>query len=107
MKSRSSQPSLRRYGFAASCRTPRCLIFATPVASAAGLTAIRGRADEVSCLREVADFGMVSDWYEDFSPPSEQEAVRLLQEFQQVADANPKGAEQTKVWHVPGRHGSR
>jgi putative phosphoribosyl transferase len=58
---------------------PRYLICATPVASAAGLRATRHQADEVCCLREVADFGTVSQWYEDFSPPSEAEVMALLQ----------------------------
>jgi putative phosphoribosyl transferase len=57
---------------------PRHLIYATPVASAAGLAAMRGHADEVRCLREVAELGMVSDWYEDFSPPGDAEVMALL-----------------------------
>jgi predicted phosphoribosyltransferase len=58
----------------------RHLVFATPVASATGLAAIRGRADEVCCVHEVRDFGLVSEWYEDFSPPSEAEVLALLRQ---------------------------
>jgi predicted phosphoribosyltransferase len=54
------------------------LLFAVPVAAAAGLQAIRGHADEVLCLREVVDFGLVSQWYEDFSPLSETDVLALL-----------------------------
>jgi putative phosphoribosyl transferase len=58
----------------------RHLVFAAPVASAAGLAAIRDRADEVCCLHEVRHLGMVSDWYEDFTPPSEAEVLALLRQ---------------------------
>lgn len=56
------------------------LVFATPVASAGGLATIRRRAEDVCCLEEVHDFGMVSDWYEDFSPPSDADVVTLLRQ---------------------------
>ncbi|MBA3260591.1 MAG: phosphoribosyltransferase, partial [Gemmatimonadales bacterium] len=55
---------------AARRQGPRHLVFATPVASTAGLRVVkrRGDADEVWCLCEVSNLGMVSEWYEDFSP---------------------------------------
>ena len=56
------------------------LVLATPVASLSGLERIRSRTDEVCCLRTVANFGMVSDWYEDFAPPSEEEVLLLLRQ---------------------------
>ena len=56
---------------------PRRLIFATPVASELGLSAIRSRADDIWCQLEVADFGAVSDWYEDFSAPSESDVLGM------------------------------
>ncbi len=58
--------------------SPRRLVFATPVASELGLSAIRGCVDDVWCLLEVADFGAVSDWYEDFSAPTESDVVAML-----------------------------
>ena len=57
---------------------PKRLIFATPVASEFGLSAIRGRVDDVWCLLEVADLGAVSQWYEDFSAPTEADVLKLL-----------------------------
>jgi putative phosphoribosyl transferase len=58
----------------------RHLVFAIPVGSAAGVHEIRDRADHICCLHEVSDLGMVSDWYEDFSPPSEAEVLALLRQ---------------------------
>jgi putative phosphoribosyl transferase len=58
----------------------RHLVFAAPIASVTGLAAIRGRADEICCVHEVRDFGMVSEWYKDFSPPSEGEVLALLRQ---------------------------
>ncbi|MDQ3209167.1 MAG: hypothetical protein M3Q37_11265 [Gemmatimonadota bacterium] len=49
-----------------------------------GLDGVRVWADQVWCLREVTNFGMVSEWYEDFSPPSEDEALAVLRRSQEA-----------------------
>jgi predicted phosphoribosyltransferase len=57
------------------------LILAAPVAAGRALESIRLRANEVVSLLEVAepDFGMVSQYYEDFSPPGEAAMLTLLE----------------------------
>jgi putative phosphoribosyl transferase len=56
----------------------RRLVLAVPVAPADALADLRPDADEVVAVVTPARFGSVSAAYDDFSPTSEQEVLRLL-----------------------------
>jgi len=55
------------------------IIVAVPVAAASSIRLLR-EADEVFCPHALQRFGSVGSWYRDFTPVSEEEVVRLLDE---------------------------
>lgn len=59
------------------------IVLAVPVAPAETVAELRREADEVVAVVAPRHFRSVSTWYDDFSPTSEQEVVRLL-------DAGPR-----------------
>ncbi len=59
------------------------LIVATPVGSPHAVRMLGNVADEVVCLHAPAWFRAVGQFYEDFSPTTDEEVVRLLQESHQ------------------------
>lgn len=67
----------------AACDVARALgaekvILAVPVGSKEAVAALTSRADEVICLEVPENFFAVGEWYEDFSPVSDEEVVELL-----------------------------
>jgi len=54
------------------------VVVAVPVAPASGCSAIRMEADEVISVAEPDMFLAVSQWYEDFSPVSDEDVCHLL-----------------------------
>lgn len=69
----------------AACDVARALgaekvILAVPVGSREAVNALTGKADEVISLEIPDNFFAVGQWYEDFSPVSDEDVVRLLRE---------------------------
>jgi len=67
----------------AACDVARALgaekvMLAVPTASNEAIRALSGRADEVICLDIPDNFFAVGEWYEDFSPVSDEEVIQLL-----------------------------
>ncbi len=67
----------------AACDVARALgaekvILAVPVGSREAVSALASKADEVICLDIPDNFFAVGEWYEDFSPVSDEEVVELL-----------------------------
>ncbi len=67
----------------AACDVARALgaekvILAVPVGSNEAVNALLKKADEVICLDIPDNFFAVGEWYEDFSPVSDEEVVQLL-----------------------------
>jgi putative phosphoribosyl transferase len=56
----------------------RRLMLAVPASAPRATRRLAGVADEIVCLVEPADFEAVGQVYEDFSPTSDEEVVRLL-----------------------------
>jgi putative phosphoribosyl transferase len=92
----------------AACQVVRAhgaarVIVATPVAPATGVAELSRVADEVHCLSTPAWFSAVGEWYDDFTPTTDDQVVALLDRaataVQPAASAvdpapstNPKGA---------------
>jgi predicted phosphoribosyltransferase len=64
---------------------PRELIAAAPVASPDRLEQVRRWCDDTACLLTPEEFWAIGQFYEDFSPVEDEEAVRLLREFAPAA----------------------
>lgn len=67
----------------AACDVARALgaekvILAVPVGSREAVSALSIKADEVICLEIPDNFFAVGEWYEDFSPVSDEEVVQFL-----------------------------
>ncbi len=67
----------------AACDVARALgaekvMLAVPVGSREAVSALASKADEVVCLDIPNNFFAVGEWYEDFSPVSDEEVVELL-----------------------------
>lgn len=67
----------------AACDVARALgaekvILAVPVGSKEAVAALSSKADEVICLEIPDNFFAVGEWYEDFSPVSDEEVVEFL-----------------------------
>jgi putative phosphoribosyl transferase len=56
----------------------RRVVVAAPVASLQAVEALTGEADDVRCLFVPARFQAVGQWYDDFSPTTDQEVVDTL-----------------------------
>ncbi|AUH39182.1 phosphoribosyltransferase [Streptomyces sp. CMB-StM0423] len=63
---------------AARAAGPARLTLAVPVASPGGLRAVRGEADDVTCLYAPADFGAVGLWYDEFEQLTDADVLELL-----------------------------
>lgn len=61
-------------------RGPARIVFAAPVGAPDSVARLRAEADEVICLLTPDDFRAVGMWYRDFSPTTDQEVIRLLDE---------------------------
>lgn len=73
----------------ARSRGASCLIAAAPVASTQGAALLHQEADRVVCPYELARFGAVGNWYDDFGQVDDEEAVRLLDERQELDSDDP------------------
>jgi len=62
----------------ARARGARRVVLAVPVAAPESLAALREDADAVVCLAAPPAFVAVGQWYEDFTPTTDAEVVRLL-----------------------------
>lgn len=67
----------------AACNVVRALgaekvIIAVPVASKEAVNVLSTKADEVICLEIPDNFFAVGEWYEDFSPVSDEEVIEFL-----------------------------
>lgn len=74
---------------AARLRRPARLVMAVPVAPAGTLEYFRDQADQVVCLATPEPFGAVGYFYDDFSPTSDAEVIRLMRDQASVHAANP------------------
>ncbi|AZM50169.1 phosphoribosyltransferase [Streptomyces sp. WAC 06738] len=63
---------------AARAAGPARLTLAVPVASPGGLRAVRGEADDVTCLYAPPDFGAVGLWYDEFEQLTDADVLELL-----------------------------
>ena len=70
--------TMRAAAAAIRSQGPRRLVVAVPVAPAATCRELRGEVDEVICASTPEPFHSVGEWYEDFSPTSDDEVRRLL-----------------------------
>src|SRR5437868_6173725 len=61
-------------------RQPARIVVAVPVAAPETCHALRGRGAEVICAFTPDPFDAVGEWYEDFSPTSDEEVRSLLEE---------------------------
>ena len=68
-------------------RGPRRLVAAMAVAPPATVRRLASAADEVVCLHTPEDFRAVGQFFEDFTPVSDDEAVAALREFHGVRGA--------------------
>ena len=59
-------------------RQPRAVLAAVPVASPDRLPEVSCWCDEIICLLAPDDFWAVGQFYEDFAPVEDEEAVDLL-----------------------------
>ena len=57
---------------------PARIVVAVPVGAPPTCEELAAEADEVVCARTPSRFGAVGQWYEDFSPPPDDELRRLL-----------------------------
>lgn len=57
---------------------PARIVAAVPVGAPPTCDDLGREADEVVCARTPADFGAVGQWYDDFSPPADDDIRRLL-----------------------------
>ena len=63
---------------AVRAQAPARVVVAVPVGAAQTCRDLGGLADEVVCPRMPRDFSAVGEWYEDFSPTSDDEVRELL-----------------------------
>jgi len=63
---------------AVRAQAPARVVVAVPVGAAQTCRDLAGLADEVVCPRTPRDFSAVGEWYEDFSPTSDDEVRELL-----------------------------
>ena len=63
-------------------RSPKRIIFASPVCAQDSLSLLSGLVDRVVCLVIARELVAIGNWYRDFSQISDDEVVRLLQERQ-------------------------
>lgn len=73
-------------------RRPRDVFVAVPVASPDRLPAIRALCDRLICLAAPAEFHAVGQFYEDFDPVEDEEAIRLMREFAESNKEEPSRA---------------
>jgi len=59
-------------------RRPSRLVFAAPVCAPESVSVVRQVAAEVVCVLAPSNFETVGQWYDDFSPTSDEEVVELL-----------------------------
>jgi putative phosphoribosyl transferase len=71
--------TMRAAARAIRAQEPERLIVAVPVAPAESCAELRHEADEVICLVAPEPFFAVGNWYEDFSPTSDEEVYQLLE----------------------------
>jgi putative phosphoribosyl transferase len=71
---RAAVVSLRRF-------EPNRIVVAVPVGSAATCAAVAEEADEAICAAEPDPFIAVGEWYQDFSPTTDDEVKDLLDRF--------------------------
>lgn len=63
---------------AARRRRPERLMMAAPVCARGAPSSLAGLADDVVCLLLPAEFVAVGQWYEDFSPTTDEDVLRTL-----------------------------
>jgi putative phosphoribosyl transferase len=64
---------------------PARLVIAVPVGAASTCAELAGEADEIVCAATPEPFYGVGEWYDDFSPTSDQEVRTLLAEAASVS----------------------
>lgn len=74
----ASGATLRAAVRSLKARRPKAVIAAIPVASPLHCDDVRATVDDLVTLATPEPFGMVSSWYEDYSPVSDAEVLRLL-----------------------------
>ena len=70
---------------------PRRLVFAAPVCSIEGATAVSRQADDVVCVAMPERFFGVGAWYRDFTQTSDEEVVELLEARGQESGVRDQG----------------
>lgn len=74
----ASGATLRAAALALRSRRPAKVIVAVPLASARGIADVRAVVDDLIALATPEPFGMVSDWYNDFSPVADSDVLQQL-----------------------------
>ena len=80
---------------------PSRVVVAVPVAPPEAVEAVRAFADDVVCLEMHDDFASVGQFYEDFSPVTEEKAIEMLApgswRGRSASTARP-GSTTTRIW---------
>ena len=71
--------TMRAAALAIRAQNPKHLVIAVPVAPAETCAALRRDADEVICAITPEPFFAVGNWYQDFSPTSDEEVRQVLE----------------------------
>lgn len=61
-------------------QSPTKTIFAVPVCASDTFDSLHNQVDQLICLNKPVDFTAVGQWYNDFSPVSDEEIINLLRD---------------------------
>lgn len=70
------------------------VIVATPVASPGAVSYLSGKADQLLVLESPQDFRAVGQWYQNFTPVSEEEVIGTISELHQEPEQHPVAVSQ-------------
>jgi predicted phosphoribosyltransferase/dienelactone hydrolase len=77
------------------------IIFAAPTCASDSVKKLSAEVDEVFCLQSPTEFYAVGQWYEDFSPTSDEEVLALLRQARSPVIVDVEGARLPGDLHVP------
>jgi predicted phosphoribosyltransferase len=86
---------------AVRAQQPRELVVAVPVAAPGALGEVKDRADEVVCLLRPPRFEAVGQFYQDFRPVEDEQALDILRGFAPVPQAAVGVAQARREQGVP------
>jgi putative phosphoribosyl transferase len=80
--------TMRAAAQALRLQQPQHLVVGVPVGAAETCEAMQSEVDEVICATDPQNFMSVGSWYEDFSPTSDEQVQRLLEEALEWVSGN-------------------